>query len=300
MIRDGIAPRMPPVAFHEIRQEGKQPCLLLRVPRSWAGLHMVIYKNWSRFYSRTSAGKYQLDVHEIRSGFLAAETAYESLRRFRAERVAQVLALETPVAMAEGPKFILHALPVNVGEDTWERFLTMKEVERVNELPILWGSASSWRFNVDGFVIHSMLKEPDRQSYTQVFRSGGIEAVSGALLVKDPSRGGFYAWGMEGRVIGILGQYQRFWQRIGMVPPMLVGMTLSGVKGWNVLRGPGYWNVDDAAIDRDIINPQEVMLSDLSTPADVVLRPLLDFVWCGGGWSGSPNYRDGRWVQPER
>ena len=60
--------------------------------------------------SRTSAGKYQLDVQEIRAAFLAAETAYDSLRRIRTERVAQVLALETPIQMAEGPKFMLHAL----------------------------------------------------------------------------------------------------------------------------------------------------------------------------------------------
>jgi hypothetical protein len=102
--------------------------------------------------------------------------------------------------------------------------------------------------------VDSRLKEPDRQSYTQVFRSGGIEAVSGALLVKDPSRGGFYAWGLEGRVIAILGHYQRFWQSIGVVPPMLLGMTVAGVKGWSVLRGLGYWNTDDVAIDRDIIH----------------------------------------------
>jgi hypothetical protein len=274
--------------------------MLLRIPRSWAGLHMVTYKNLSRFYSRTSGGKYQLDVHEIRSGFLAAETAYASLSRFRAERVAQVLALETPTAMAAGPKFILHASPINVAEEVWERLVGMKEGERVNALPLLWGSASNWRFNVDGFVIHSMLREPERQSYTQVFRSGGIEAVSGALLAKDPTRGGFYAWGMEGRVIGILGHYQRFWQTIGVVPPILVGLTVAGVKGWNVLQGPGYWNVDNAAIDRDIISPQEVMLSDLSTSADVVLHPLFDFIWCAGGWPGSPNYRAGRWVEPPR
>ena len=112
MIRDGVAPRMPPVTFHEIRRDPDSPCLLLRVPRSSAGLHMVTYKNLSRFYARTSAGKYQLDVQEIRAGFIAAETAFERLRRFRVERVARVLALEAPAPIAAGPKLILHALPV--------------------------------------------------------------------------------------------------------------------------------------------------------------------------------------------
>ena len=41
MVLDGIAPRLPPVSFHEIRRDPHLPCLLLRVPRSWAGLHMT-------------------------------------------------------------------------------------------------------------------------------------------------------------------------------------------------------------------------------------------------------------------
>ncbi len=51
-------------------------------------------------------------------------------------------------------------------------------------------------------------------------------------------------------------------------------------------------------MDRDVVSPPEVMLSDLAAPADVVLQPVFDFVWNGGGWSASPNYRDGRWVKP--
>jgi hypothetical protein len=111
MIRDGVAPRMSPVTFHPIARGTAPPCLLLRIPRGWAGLHMIIYKNWSRFYARNSAGKYQLDVNEIRAAFLAAETAYDRIRRLRTERVARALALETPVVVGDGSKLILHAFP---------------------------------------------------------------------------------------------------------------------------------------------------------------------------------------------
>ncbi len=298
IIRDGVAPRMPPVAFHEISRDRKRPCLILRVPRSWTGLHMVTYKNLSRFYARTSAGKYQLDAHEIRAGFVAGETAYERLRRLRTDRVAQVLALETPAPMAEGPRLILHAFPINAAEEVWARALAMQELDRINALPVIGGSSTTWRFNLDGFVIHTLRNDLSRQCYTQLFRSGGIEAVSGGLLAKDESRGGFYPWGLEGKVIAALGRYQEFWQTVGVAPPLLVGLTLAGVKGWKVLRGPDDTWDSEAGFDRDIVNPQEAVLSDLAVPADVVLRPLFDFVWCGGGWPGSPNYHDGRWVAP--
>jgi hypothetical protein len=298
IIRDGVAPRMPPVTFHEIKRDPAPPCLLLRVSRSWAGLHMVTFKNLSRFYGRTSGGKYQLDVHEIRAGFIAAETAYDRLRRFRAERIAQVLALETPAPTAEGPKVILHLLPIDPGDGVWPRVLSLQEHEIINAVPVIGGTPATWRFNLDGFVIHTLRDDLSRQCYTQVFRPGGLEAVSGGLLVRDESRGGFYAWGMEERIIAALDRYRQFWGRIAVTPPLLIGLTLSGVKGWKVLRGPYDYNDLDSALDRDVVTPPEVILPDFATPSDVLLRPLFDFIWNGGGWPGSPNYRDGKWVKP--
>ncbi len=201
MIREGVAPRMPPVTFHEVLRGPDPPCLLLRIPRSWAGLHIVTYKNLSRFFSRASGGKYQLDVHEIRAGFVAAETAYERLRRFRAERVARALSLETPAPIAEGPKLILHALPIGAADEVWERVVRMQEDKIAMALPLVGGTPATWRFNLDGFVVHTLRNELSRQCYTQLFRDGGMEVLSGGVIVKDDRRGGFYAWGMEERVI---------------------------------------------------------------------------------------------------
>lgn len=298
MIRDGVAPRMSPLTFHPIPRGTAPPCLLVRIPRGWAGLHIITYKNWSRFYSRNSGGKYQLDVHEIRAGFLAAETAYDRIRRLRTERVARALALETPAPLGEGPKLILHAFAINASEEVWPRVRAMQESEIGMSLPIIAGTLSTWRFNLDGFVAHTQRDDKSRQCYTQLFRDGGMEALSGGVLAKHEERGGFYPGGMEQNVIGALWQYQKFAESLGVTPPLLVGLTLSGVKGWKVLRGPYDFNDSDAVFDRDVVSPPEVMLSDLAAPADVVLRPLFDFIWNGGGWPGSPNYRDGRWVKP--
>ena len=76
-------------------------------------------------------------------------------------------------------------------------------------------------------------------------------------------------------------------------------MTLAGVKGWKVLRGAFGSGDLDASLGREVVAPPEVIVSDLTTPADIVLRPIFDFIWNGGGWRGSPNYRDGHWVPPQ-
>jgi hypothetical protein len=299
MMRDGVAPRLPTVTFHEIKRGPEPPCLLLRIPRSWAGLHMVIYKNASRFYSRNSSGKSQLDVHEIRAGFVAAETAYERLRRFRAERIARIIALEAPAPVGEGPKLILHALPIGQSEEVWSRFLTVEESQYAAFLKPMGGHPKTWHFNLDGFVVHTLRQEISRQCYTQVFRDGGVEALSGGSLIRDNSRGGFYPHGIEGLLIETLGRYQKFWEKIGAVPPLLVGIALSGVKGWKLLQGPYDFAEQDGALDRDVVVAPEVLLPDLAAHADVVLRPAFDFIWNGGGKPRSPNYRDGRWVEPK-
>lgn len=298
MIRDGVAPRMPPVTLHEIRRASGTSCLLLRVPRSWAGLHMVTLGNLSRFYSRTSGGKYQLDVYEIRAGFLAAEMAYERLRSFRNERVAQVLALQTPAPTAEGPKLILHALPVN-SEEVWPRIQTLRNEDLINALPIIGGTVSDFRFNLDGFVLHTLRNDLSSQCYTQLLRSRGVEAVSGGALVKG-ERGGFYGTSMEKTLIGVVDRLRQFWGSVGVTPPLLVGLTLTGVRGWKVLHSPYWYNDLDGTVDRDVVAVPEVVLSDPAIDTDVLLRPIFDFVWNGGGWAGSPNYRDGRWVEPRR
>jgi hypothetical protein len=296
IIRDGVAPRLPPVTVHEIRRDGAPPCLLLRIPRSWAGLHMVTFRNLSRFYARTSGGKYQLDVQEIRAGFLAGETAYENLRRFRAERVARILALETPAAMADGPKLIFHALPVSVDGEVWQRLLNLEDQAIVQALALIGGSTRDFRFNLDGYVVHTLRDDPSRQCYTQLFRSGGVEAVSGGVVAKDEGRGGFYPQYMEEKVIGALNAYKKFWGTLAVTPPVSVSLTLSGVKGWRALIGPAYGE-SEAVFDRDMVSPPEVVLSDFATPSDVLLRPVFDFVWNGAGYGRAPGYREGRWVR---
>ncbi len=54
--------------------------LVIRIPRSYGAPHMVTFQNTSRFYTRNSAGKHQLDVSEIRSAFALSETARSALR----------------------------------------------------------------------------------------------------------------------------------------------------------------------------------------------------------------------------
>ena len=44
----------------------------------------------------------------------------------------------------------------------------------------------------------------------------------------------------------------------GVAPPVLIGLTLTGIKGWKALRGPEYWGTDDAGPGASMIGRSTV------------------------------------------
>jgi len=97
IVRNGIEPRVPGIQLRAIDGFPQGPIIVLRVPQSWAAPHMVTFNNLSRFFARTSAGKYQLDVGEIRASFLLSESQQNRMRHFREDRLGKIMADETPV-----------------------------------------------------------------------------------------------------------------------------------------------------------------------------------------------------------
>lgn len=111
IVRDGLQPRLPGVQFRWVDGAQKGPVLIIRVPRSWAGPHMVVFQQHGRFYRRNAAGKSALDVFELRQAFLGSGSISERAREFRAERVGRLVAGDTPVVL-EGDRLIgVHFVP---------------------------------------------------------------------------------------------------------------------------------------------------------------------------------------------
>jgi len=113
LIRTGITPRVRvQIKGIEGWGDGKDFVILIHVPKSFASPHMETESG--RFFSRNSAGKYPLDVTEIRSAVLATESQADRIRRFREERIGRILADETPVAVkSQHPgRLVLHMIPV--------------------------------------------------------------------------------------------------------------------------------------------------------------------------------------------
>jgi predicted HTH transcriptional regulator len=113
IIRDGITPRIPGIKIHKLLLSTGLSVVIIKIPKSWISPHMVSYRGSSRFYSRHSAGKYRLDVNEIRSAFLASETITNKIKDFHIDRLNKIISNDTPIPLPDGAKVILHIIPIN-------------------------------------------------------------------------------------------------------------------------------------------------------------------------------------------
>jgi len=297
----GIEPRLIGVRVEEITRGQEPSGLLIRVPRGFSGLHMIVFKNWSRFYSRHSGGKYQLDVHEIHHAIRAGEDARRTVQRFRAERVARLAAQEGPVVIGAGPKLIFHAIPL--GDSDFGQHLLAQPLEGgewLFKLAPLDGSVHAWNRNLDGLVVRGT-ERAEGQSYVQVFRDGTVEYVGvrtvnvlespggrGALF-SDGTGPGFGGYYLERQLIAAVGRLRGLWSSFRATGPMMLALSLTGVKGLRIFPHSDHFRAIAVKIDRDPLLVPETVVDDISKPPDDLLQQQLAMLWQAGGFGRSPH-----------
>lgn len=287
-IQDGVAPRIPGIQLRPI--DGfTEPVIIIRIPKSWNPPHMVTLKQVDRFYSRNNAGKYRLDIDEIRASFIASESLSRKIKEFRINRIAQILADETPIALEGGPKIILHILPI-------ESFLLGKSfdisIALRNHIDLRTLSAFNvrYRYNFDGVLKYSFISEDISTSYVQLFRSGIIEAVDTYMLSYENEQKAFHIIDIEKELIGILNDYLRFLRSLGVNPPLLIALSILGVRGFAMVAPRFRLGLARHPIDRDNLLIPETLVKDYEEEASTVLWPIFDTLWQSAGWQKSPCY----------
>jgi hypothetical protein len=76
---------------------------------------------------------------------------------------------------------------------------------------------------------------------------------------------------------------------LGCSPPVLVGISLIGVRGLKLAVDPRSMT-GSAPIDRDVLMLPEIVVEDLSAPVGPLLKPTLDLVWNACGHQSSPYF----------
>jgi hypothetical protein len=302
VIRDGIAPRILGIV-PKIVESSAGVVVVLRVPKSWHSPHMVTFGGVSRFYSRGSAGKFPMDVGQLRAAFNATSSLPDRIRDLRLSRIGRIVSGETPVQLSGGPKLVLHVLPLSGLESSTEIADLSTDTMQMGLRPLYAGSACSHRYNFDGFVAYADLGGGTASGYVQLYRSGLIEAVDANVL---GAQGGPPEWKnnipstlLERSLLKSSKQFVEFLSRAGVSAPIFIAVTLVGVKGLQMAMRQLSWFTASVGIDRDTLLVPEVTIEDLGHNLSAQLRPICDAIWRAAGVSKSPNFDDaGSWSEP--
>jgi len=310
VIRNGIEPRLPGVIVREIEVDGGH-VLLLRIPRSWVGPHAVTYKGGFRFYARTSAGKYPLDVGELRSAFFNASGLADQVRDFRTNRIGQIMAGEEPLPLVSGARIVVHLIPFDAFGPSQDLNLNAPEGSGLWRPLFGGGGGRIRRWNLDGLLSYDDLNDGRIARYSQLFRNGIYEGVDTGMLTPrslenafPPRPAAIRASWFDYEIGTGLANPIAVQRMIGVRPPVSVLVSIVGARGLLVVpRFGGNFVSDWSTIDRDVLTLPDVVIEsfdiDLSDDLPKILRPVMDGFWQACGFERSQNFDDeGNWNPP--
>lgn len=296
-IRDGVDARIPGIQWRTIEGGDKGPVLIARVPRSWIGPHMVTLKNASRFYTRGSKGKFQMDVSQLRDAFDGTSEIPRRIERWRDDRLSKVIANDGPVALQDGPRLIMQLVPLASFASEWT--LNATEISNLQtSLKPLGSSGWDHRINVDGFLTFS--KDRDRPAiarcYTQLFRSGRIEAVTSDIVREIRCVPKMASIWYEKTILQATDEYLKTLKSLDIQMPLVFLLSITGGKGIYMTTDGWMSGYDSVPLDRDLALFPDVLIESYEADLPKALRPAFDSVWNACGIPQSLNYdSDGNW-----
>jgi hypothetical protein len=298
MIRDSIAPRIIGVELGSIPVSTGGIALVVRIPRSLLSPHMITYRAYSKFFSRNSAGKYPLNVEELRTAFNFSAATRDRLRDFRAERISNIVAGSAPVSLPAGALVILHVVPLSALESV-RRFNAseLRSIYDPNLLqPIYSREGFSLRFNFDGLMAFDKRDPTSAWSYLQLFKNGSIETVSASFLQfgNEIASLDFEGW----LLARTLPAYFVALKKLQIQPPLFLGLSLVGVRGYSMGLPPSMSFSQfrrGSPIDKDSLILPEVVAETFESKLDELMKPVFDSIWNASGQQESPYYQGSDW-----
>jgi len=97
--RTGLEPRVRNLQTRAVPLAEGGAVIIVRVPRSYAPPHRVIYKHRSRSWARASSGKYEPNVEDLRHIFNEATRIAERIAAFRTNPIVRITTGETPAPL---------------------------------------------------------------------------------------------------------------------------------------------------------------------------------------------------------
>ncbi len=278
----GIAPRIAGFEMKFLPIGEGTFVLVVRVSRSWLAPHMVWFEKNSKFYSRNSAGKYQLDHHEIKSAFENSGSGRRHLDRFREERISYVLERKNGILDKGNIGLVVHLVPLASIVSSFA--VDLQKIERHAQLCKPLGDGGAWdnSFNFEGFLSFRGAPAPESRSSLQVFRNGCLEYFD-AIATK-----GVPLEFLESLLVNDLGKIRDLIMLMEVSFPVFLCITVLNVGGRRASVPAGEF-ARMACEKSDLLLP-EVGIESIQEFDITLLRYPCDVLWNAFGYPRSQSF----------
>jgi hypothetical protein len=302
IILNGVSPRVHGVRFRSVPLPNDRYALVIRVPKSYHGPHMVTLQGDSRFPTRDTKGGHPMDWHEIRDAFAAGSDLAQRIAEWRNSRIDGILRGESPVLLSAGPKAILHVVP-------WASF---GSVPHPDVLPLLARNRlhAFRQYNPDTNVtgaaycldgLHSHFRMADHNewlAYALAFREGMVEYVTTSGL-----EGGVYASDpFEIQVMRAAQEAVRIAASANLPAPYTIFLTLTSATGLH-LPNLDFGRTLGVPLPKDVVMAPGVVVEEYDPGGNgsevmITMRSTFDYIWNGLGLPRDDHFGDdGTWRQ---
>jgi hypothetical protein len=304
MARSGLQPRIANIAFKPVPIERGGQVLIIRIPRSYNPPHRVVRQGSNRFWARSSAGKYEPDVDELRALFTAVPLLADRVRDFRLDRLAKISTGQAPVQLMERGSLVIHVVPLSAF--SMPIALPLEEISRDfgSFSPMGSRTPQGIRINFDGLLKLSNADQTAtrQRAYVQLFQKGVVEAVTSTIISTSTDQS--IIFNLDEEIIFACFRYLNDLSEVGVEPPYVLFVSLVGVKGarFNLARrgDPSWFDRMGDTLDRDEYHLTEVIIETIpNTPEKFakLMRPILDQLANAAGVASSPSFdRQGNYI----
>lgn len=234
IIRDLIEPRFSNYTFNFIEISDNRQVLIIEIDKSWNSPHAVKVNSGYVFYSRNSAGKFPLDIFEIRNSFLESSTQIENAKSFKIKRISEIISGQTPFALnSEKPgKLIVHLIPLNAFNPSTN--CEIRLIDDYSKLKLVGFNWLNHQVNFEGLLLYSEFYNSNQEiaNYTQIYRSGIIEAVD--LVSVNYIENGYPKVSLtlvEDSIKVFVENVLNTYKLINVFPPVLLNISFLNMKG---------------------------------------------------------------------
>ena len=233
IIRANIDPRLIGLRTHYVPLAGGTGALVIRVPRGLQPPHRITYRNSGKFYARTSRGKYELDVDELRHAFLESNQLETRFRQLHAEGIERARGIDMPFAVMDQPTAVVSTIPLSLFRN--ERIIPITGDHAV--VPIRPQAYSTVEM-IEGVMLHTPI-DPDEgrvRSFAITYRNGRTDVAWTIGGIRQNQQGEdqqlVFASSFEEGLIDATRATQTRLQQFGVEGPWVVLVSIYGVRDY--------------------------------------------------------------------